>query len=505
MTKSDLEQKEHSKAPLCRYFRHFRLKNIRTFRSGAHLDFCFPNGRLAQWTVVLGENGTGKTTLLQYLASLQPEQEPTLPEQGKTNGKTKLGPPPFRPAGGGQGWFNWHIGNVPRPWQKPTNMEVSLEVSRPSHTLANAHTNPKESRLPINKDALDHAFEYKYDLTFGTAEQKISIVANMVMPRALSFYDQYFVLGYGANRHIAGPSSPYLTSEAFARRAGNSQTNTLFNDDQPLLSPEQWILGLDHASKSGGKNEPIAKRSLSQAKKCLINILPDIFEITVEPFSLFSGSSVMTVMFKTPYGSVPFGALSLGYKTMAAWLIDFVHRMHIRYSHLDLPETGPAVVLIDEFDLHMHPRWQARVMDFLGKQFPNTQFIVTTHSPLIVQAAGARANLALLKRVESSVTKSEEIVIDNNPIHVRGWRLDQIMTSDLYGMKATRSLTYQKLFKKRLNLLKKEKLSKDEALELSRLTSRLENEAPPGPSKSSSWAKRRLQAMHSSKPSHVND
>lgn len=48
------------------------------------------------------------------------------------------------------------------------------------------------------------------------------------------------------------------------------------------------------------------------------------------------------------------------------------------------PLIAPAVMLVDEIDLHLHPKWQQRVLDDLLRAFPTTQFIVTTHSPQIV-------------------------------------------------------------------------------------------------------------------------
>ena len=67
-------------------------------------------------------------------------------------------------------------------------------------------------------------------------------------------------------------------------------------------------------------------------------------------------------------------------------------------------------------------------MGFLTDRFPNTQFIATAHSPLVAQAA-ADANLAVLHR------EGDHVVIDNEVDNIRNWRIDQILTSDLFGLR----------------------------------------------------------------------
>ncbi|MBF0375597.1 MAG: AAA family ATPase [Alphaproteobacteria bacterium] len=76
--------------------------------------------------------------------------------------------------------------------------------------------------------------------------------------------------------------------------------------------------------------------------------------------------------------------LSDGYRIMLALVIDLAHRMATTNPFMEDPLTSPAIVLIDEVDLHLHPRWQQRVLDDLRRVFPNTQFIVSTHSPQVL-------------------------------------------------------------------------------------------------------------------------
>ncbi len=77
--------------------------------------------------------------------------------------------------------------------------------------------------------------------------------------------------------------------------------------------------------------------------------------------------------------------LSDGYKTMIGLGVDLSRRMSAANPHLDDPLAAEAIVMIDEVDLHLHPSWQQRVISDLLKCFPNTQFILTTHSPIVVE------------------------------------------------------------------------------------------------------------------------
>ena len=76
--------------------------------------------------------------------------------------------------------------------------------------------------------------------------------------------------------------------------------------------------------------------------------------------------------------------LSGGYRMMLALVADLARRMAQGNPHLDNPLETEAIVLIDEVDLHLHPSWQQRVLPDLMQTFPNTQFIVSTHSPQVL-------------------------------------------------------------------------------------------------------------------------
>ncbi len=76
--------------------------------------------------------------------------------------------------------------------------------------------------------------------------------------------------------------------------------------------------------------------------------------------------------------------LSQGEKSLMALVGDIARRLAMLNPALENPLTGDGIVLIDEVDLHLHPSWQRSLCDRLIKTFPNCQFVLTTHSPLVI-------------------------------------------------------------------------------------------------------------------------
>lgn len=79
--------------------------------------------------------------------------------------------------------------------------------------------------------------------------------------------------------------------------------------------------------------------------------------------------------------------LSDGERSFIAMICDLGRRLALANPDLDNPLLGAGVVLIDEVELHLHPKWQLDVVEKLRNTFPNIQFIITTHSPFIIQTA----------------------------------------------------------------------------------------------------------------------
>ena len=81
--------------------------------------------------------------------------------------------------------------------------------------------------------------------------------------------------------------------------------------------------------------------------------------------------------------------LSGGYKAVLSVIADIAKRLSMANPDSLNPLEEKAVILIDELDLHLHPKWQKEIVADLKRTFPNSQFIVSTHSPFIVQSLDA--------------------------------------------------------------------------------------------------------------------
>ena len=205
-------------------------------------------------------------------------------------------------------------------------------------------------------------------------------------------------------------------------------------------------------------------------KRALIDLLPDVSDI--REGGLDEDPPRPRVEVETPYGWVTLRALSLGYQTMVAWLVDLANRMFESYPDSENPLSEAAVVLIDELDLHLHPRWQRELTAHIDGLFPNVQFVVSAHSPLVVQAPGV-TNVAVLRR------KDDHVEILNDPTEVRGWRVDQILTSDLFGLASARPADVERDLERQRELVLLDAPSTAEQTELAELDAKLAR-LPPG-------------------------
>ncbi len=422
------EGKEPARLPT--YFLSLTLENVRCFGPKVTLNLSTKDGKPAPWTIILGLNGTGKTTLLQSLVGLEPV--------------------PF---------IGEHLTSVPRL----ADPQIQLRMLFPDFQRSETVTSSTLTTIVAVSERL--AGEPLQCLTrnftiFPAANPSAQFGTSGDAAKPLG---EPWSCAYGAGRRVG--------TAALSEGQSDDPTATLYFDKAELRNPEEWLLQLDYAAKSTNQDKETQKR-FDQAKELLLAIMPEgeITDIRCIPGS--GPNPKARAEFQTPYGWVPLRQLGYGYQTLITWVADLANRMAERYPDSKNPLAEPAVVLVDEIDLHLHPKWQRKLMGFLTDRFPNTQFIATAHSPLVVQAA-ADANLAVLRR------EGDHVIIDNEVDNIRNWRIDQILTSDLFGLETARPLHVEAMLLERDTLLEKSKLNAVEKRRLEELNA-LVDELPFG-------------------------
>lgn len=145
--------------------------------------------------------------------------------------------------------------------------------------------------------------------------------------------------------------------------------------------------------------------------------------------------------------------LSDGYKIVTAMVADIASRMAEANPDMDDPLQSNGIVLIDEVDLHLHPKWQRTIIGSLTKTFPNIQFIVSTHSPIILSGATNDAQVIMLR---------EDSIIDTDAKEYETYDISQLLLSELFGLKSSRSPQWDSLLSEQSDLLKKNDRSLEE-------------------------------------------
>ena len=155
--------------------------------------------------------------------------------------------------------------------------------------------------------------------------------------------------------------------------------------------------------------------------------------------------------------------MSDGYKIVIAMVADIASRMIEAnpVSNGSNPLEASGIILIDEVDLHLHPKWQRKILNQLSKTFPNIQFIVTTHSPIIVIGAAEIAQVINLNNYGSNPDACDERPFVSN--------VGQVLLSDLFGLPSLQSPKWDKKIDERDRLLAQAVLSADDEKRLAQL------------------------------------
>ena len=164
-----------------------------------------------------------------------------------------------------------------------------------------------------------------------------------------------------------------------------------------LFSHNYQLVGTDFAGRWGGQKAD--RHYVTLVRRALVgdgvgdSVLPGIDDLELRGRGEVTHPSALVEshVFHQRFGgtSLPLPAISLshGYQSTIAWVADFIGQAMVdagdRATEVTL-DTLEALVLIDELDLHLHPKWQLTLVRSLKRAFPRVQFVATTHSPLVL-------------------------------------------------------------------------------------------------------------------------
>ncbi|HEX8700573.1 MAG TPA: AAA family ATPase [Myxococcaceae bacterium] len=332
------------------YLTRFALRNIRAIRE---LEWEVPLERAPGWHVILGDNGSGKSSVLRSIAlGLVGPIEAMALRQDWSRWIRSKGPSSVELLFASDSRFDKHLigaRKIPR--------ELWLKLELFPHRV-NEHTGHFQVRSESKKQ-----FEALASVWIGSSG--------------------WFSAAYGPFRRFTGGDQDY--EKLFSTSPRLARHLSVFDESVALTEGLRWLQQLQFKTlekdPEGELLEPLLK-FINQP-----GFLPHqarLEKITSREVLFVDGNGFQ----------VPVEELSDGYRSILSMTFELIRQLAATYGpkrvfHPKDPTKVdvPGVVLIDEVDAHLHPTWQRRVGLWFREHFPKLQFIVTTHSPLVCQAA----------------------------------------------------------------------------------------------------------------------
>ncbi|OYD95436.1 ATP-binding protein [Nostoc sp. 'Peltigera membranacea cyanobiont' 210A] len=164
----------------------------------------------------------------------------------------------------------------------------------------------------------------------------------------------------------------------------------------------QWFRSLEDLENEERRDNPEFKtQQLEAVRQSIYSLIPGFSNLRVR-------RSPLRMTVRKQGEELTVNQLSDGEKCLLAMVGDLARRLAIANPGLTEPLQGEGVVLIDEIELHLHPKWQREIIPALTRTFPNCQFIVTTHSPQVISQVKPEGIYILEKTDEGVVAKKPE-------------------------------------------------------------------------------------------------
>ena len=224
----------------------------------------------------------------------------------------------------------------------------------------------------------------------------------------------FFVAGYGVNRRVADDSRSDPSLERGRRRRRFQRVSSLFDESVALVPFGAWLPTIDGRRRAE-----------------VVGIIDSLLPQGARFSGRFEGEEPVFVRHDV---AVTFRALSDGFRSYLGWLGDLLfHLTAVAPAQVRLGDMG-GIVLVDEIDLLLHPFWQRRVVPTISRMFPNIQFIMTSHSPIVTGTLEA-ANITVARESDSAGVSA----LFQVRAEVHGLNAEQVLLSSYFGLETTRS------------------------------------------------------------------
>jgi predicted ATP-binding protein involved in virulence len=223
--------------------------------------------------------------------------------------------------------------------------------------------------------------------------------------------------------------------------------DNLFNPFVPLKDATDWLLQLSEASF-----------------QYIARALKDLLSLEDQDRLVRNEGPPPRVEVQTMGTAVPLEQLSDGYQSVLALATDVMAVMLDRWKSMDVAE---GIVLLDEIGAHLHPRWKMRIVRSLRQVFPRVQFVVSTHNPLCLRGL-LEGEVVVMRR-----GADDQVVALTDLPPVEGLRVDQLLTSEHFGLDSTVDPEIDEMFEEYYRLLAARERSQAEEERLEQLKVRL--------------------------------
>lgn len=156
--------------------------------------------------------------------------------------------------------------------------------------------------------------------------------------------------------------------------------------------------------------------------------------------------------------------MSDGFRNVTAMVADIASRMAEANPDSEHPLDEPGIIMIDEVDLHLHPNWQRTILSQLCDTFRGVQFIVTTHSPVVL--LGATDQIQVVKMSDGTIDSTSDTSYDY-------YNVGQLLLSNLFKLKSLQSPKWDNSIQERDEILAKPELTAEDKVRLAQLDEEL--------------------------------